>query len=300
MTIIGYKIVLHELILYSDRAEMEKEILPIPSDGNEKEEEKQRQPVLVVAVTEENIPKKPLKFPRSDFYSVQVLLPDKDYSENIIHFGDVRGKGAGHHLVKALTKRLFEDKSWLTAYNESHLFHRSYDYLPDVYDFSLYKGEVRDVNYIKRDIAIRVVSDAIAETFEDTPLGEKIKRVEEAISKFLVTEYSKATSEKEARLYVPGQQMSEKMEGEKDYAITFSPLFDLDSDSLKGDISFNLNIYYYGTIADTVYGLKSRELNLNMTNEELNKYVGVDFGLFCTYSDSENELTGQMKVSLSF
>lgn len=235
-----------------------------------------------------------------DLYTVWNLLPDRDYSEKLIHFGDVRGRGAGSHLIRALSKKLFENKAWLTTYNESHLFYRSYDYLPDVYDFSIYKGEVRDINYIRRDIAIRTVSEALAETFEKTPLGEKVKRIEEDISRFFITEYSKSRNEKEARLYLPGRSVSEKIKGEKEYSVMFSPLFDIDSESLDGEISFDLSAYYHSTLAKMIYNTDTRELTLDVTNDSLNKYMGIEFGFSSAYYEPEQEISGQLKISYEF
>lgn len=206
--------------------------------------------------------------------SAESLFED---SERMLYFGRRDSKGIGYSFVESMTTKLLEDRQWFSHYQEQEEWENCNP--GEMADFAFYKGKIMRVRDIKREIAMKTVSGAAADTFEQTPLGSKIKKIEDKVSRYLTMEYSKSATRETASLYLPGELTPERMNEEKEYAVSMSALFYADPDTLNGDISFEVKAQYFGTKASTLLDLGKRQVSLDIGNTTLNESIGFMLGL---------------------
>ena len=177
-----------------------------------------------------------------------------------------QSKGLGFHFIEAMTLKLIENRFWITAVQASD-FYVELDYLPVISGFAVYRNKIKNIDYIKRDIAIRSVSGAVTTTIEQTPLGQRFKKIEKKVSSYLKVEYSKATSASKGHFYLPGDEVPAS--SPKDYAITFNSSLYTSADSLEGAFKFKLNMEYHRITMALLYDCGEHELNLSISNLNL-------------------------------
>lgn len=160
-------------------------------------------------------------------------------------------------------------------------------------------AELKEVENIKRDIAMSATWGAINDMFKQTPLGKSVVKAEQTIANYLVIEYSKGLSNEEAKFFLPGQVAVEKPEGKKAYRFTLSPVFYTDPNKLTGQFSIIFDFNWHNNLTKGIYDSGEREFTFNFENESLNNYLGKKVSL-CLIRNEFNESIGLLKVSMEF
>ncbi len=225
------------------------------------------------------------------FPMIHSMLEDST-PDNRIYLRGTENRGLGFLFIESLTAKLLENKPWLVQLNDQE---DNFGKHGSAERYAIYKGEVREEDYIRRDIVVQVLSSAVAETVEQTPFGVKFKQMGELIANYFKIEYSKDVSG-EAGLYLPGQ-VSEKGNG-KEYKIKLFTDFYADSDTLKGNFSVSLYTEYHDMLANSTYDAGDQELSIEISNRDLNEYLGMKLEL--DYINKPDERSGLLKVSLGF
>lgn len=227
-------------------------------------------------------------------------INEKGFEEGNIYFGRVNDRGIGYQFVEAMTIRLLENRHWVVRLNDSR-FYENEVYLPEASRFDIYDGEFRDYYTIRRNVAVDTVSSALSDTFEKTPVGSFLKELEQEITSMFTMEYSRIKGEKEARFYLPGRMTPEKMKKEKEYHVKLSSLFYLDSDTINGEFSIEMDAGYKSFQLLSLYDIGKKELTISMTDTSLCAFLGMDMDLQFTHTRSAPaETTGIVRISLSF
>ncbi len=226
------------------------------------------------------------------------VIPTQDYSERTITFGRMEGYGLGHQFFEILSDRMFENKSAITSIDEANLYWDK-GYLTEKDHFMLYNDDVEDLYFVKRDIAMRTISGALAETFEKTPLGKKVKHYEEKVSRYFSVEFSKGVDEEAATFYMPGELTRERAGQKKEYAVTLTTVFHADVDSVEGNFSTELSAQYHETVAFAEYDFGNQDFECTVQNNIINSFLGVDVGL-SFISNNDHDAAGLLKFSKAF
>jgi hypothetical protein len=125
---------------------------------------------------------------------------------------------------------------------------------------------------------------------ENTEFGEKIKRIEKAVSDFIKFEYFKSFSEEEDL-----ESEKEDEAGEKGYGVSFSPKLDtVSSDSLGVKADFT----YADTIVHTEYELLDDMMAIEFSNRSLNRRLDATASFGMAESDSETSFV--FKLNFEF
>lgn len=184
------------------------------------------------------------------------------------YFGRLNGK-----LVK-------EGLQYVNFYGDEH------DYLPEGSRVALYNGQLRDIEFIKRSIVVNSAWGSAVDVVGSTELGRQIKHFERKVLNFLFMEYSRSMVDNSAEFYW-SKDNSAKDEI-KEYEMTFSPFVRPDNDTLDLDLSFNFGLKYYTLSTMSSYFVFEERKELLVTDEWLNKLIGINTGYFYTgYSNGE-------------
>ncbi|MBF0227317.1 MAG: hypothetical protein HQK76_17870 [Desulfobacterales bacterium] len=236
-----------------------------------------------------------------NYASTLLFLSDAGYSKyNFATKGiNEEGRGMGYLFVKSLNIRLFNNRNWLTYANESLLNWNTDSLLVDINEFGMYDNAITDVEYIKRDLAIRATWSAFGEAFENTPIGHNVKRWEKEITRYFLAQYSKSKSDAHAKLYLPGQIPVEKLTEKKEYYISMSTFFDTDANSLRRDFFIKVLAGYYDTNSNSSYDFGKKELIINLNNKKLDYLLNINTILSYKYTTDGISIV-RLIVSFSF
>jgi hypothetical protein len=201
--------------------------------------------------------------------------------------------------IEFLSRKLLKDKLWLKVIDDPVKYLNKEPLLYNSKYSSIYKGEIKDTDYAKKDVIARSVWSSLGEVFNLTPLGKKLKKIEQTISNYFKMEYSKGTLDDKGSFYLPGQLTIDKINEEKDYRVSLGSFFYTNADSFDGEFSLELNIDYYSMEANTSYNFGNDSFILEMQNEDLNFIMGMNIGFAFSY-DEEHEASSFVNFSFEF
>ncbi len=197
-----------------------------------------------------------------------------------------RERSITNTFFESLTQELVENKDLLVCYDES-----GYITAPESGKnyFDIYGYEMRERSFIWNDIIARSLAHSLGEAFNQTPVGMEIKRLEDEVSRYFVTEYSKRESDKKATFYLPGEMSVEEMNAKKQFRISFSSSVYAEASSLKEDLSLEVEANFPNTEIYVFYNILRRGFGFNLKTERLKPYLGTDFSFFSTHYEDEDE-----------
>jgi hypothetical protein len=217
-----------------------------------------------------------------------------DIDDGSIYFGKMKDKGVGYRFVESLSADMLKNRILLKHADEcdnEQSFEKN--------RFDIYDDEMMEIDSIRHDIAVEAISNATADTFEKTPIGKRVRELEDIVTSFFKIEYSKGITDKSGQLYLPGQVKKNPSEEEKDYNFTLSSFMYTDSDSFKGNFTAEMAIDYYTTEASLYYDFGKDKFAMSLTNEKINEKIGMDLGLMLI-DEKEGETRGLIKLSMNF
>jgi len=202
----------------------------------------------------------------------------------------------GSFFLQSLDQRLLKNSSMRLYRDERINYSENNIFLYDKYHFGLYKGEIRDNDYIKRDIAMRAVWSAFGDIISETPLGQKLNEIEARLANYLTVEFSKSLSGEKNELLLPGQVSLEKLKAIKEYYISLRSFFYTDPDSLKGNFTFELKTGYHSTRANTIYDSGKNKLTVKLLDDDINSYLDMETNIIFNH---EHKAETQWLLALS-
>jgi hypothetical protein len=234
-----------------------------------------------------------------EFYAIRSIDHDlesltSDIEDGTIYFGKIKDKGVGYHFIESLSADVLKNRILLKHADECD---NEISYERNRFD--LYDDEMKEIDSIRHEIAVEAISNATADTFEKTPLGKRVKELEDIITSFFKIEYSKGITDKTAKLYLPGQMRKDQLDEEKEYNFTLSSFMYTDADSLKGNFTAEMAINYYTTEASLYYDFGKDKFAMNLTNGKINDMLGMDIGLMLI-DEKNGETRGLVKLTMNF
>lgn len=218
-------------------------------------------------------------------------------SDRSVEFNDSETQGIWRNFIQAMGKKLTENRQWITMLRDAERMSGTDDWQRN--QMALYKGEMRELAYIERDITANAISAAMADTFEKTPVGRTVKSIERAVIRYMTMEYRKTVHDESGRLYLPGEKLPEATRSETDYGVSLSALIHVDADSLSGDLAMKLVGTFHGTVANLMYDVSGGEASLTLESRELDEWLGSKAGLGFVYNE-DDELIGLVTFSFDF
>ncbi|MBT3311667.1 MAG: hypothetical protein HN379_06705 [Desulfobacteraceae bacterium] len=201
--------------------------------------------------------------------------------------------------IEFLSRKLLKDKLWLKVNDDPVKYINKEPLLYNKKHYLIYKGEIKDTDYAKKDVIARSVWSSIGEVFNLTPVGKKLKKIEQTVSKYFKMEYSKGALDEEGSFFLPGQLTMDKINEKKDYRVSLGSFFYTNPDSFDGEFSLELDIDYYSMEANTSYDFGNNSFIFEMQNEDLNFIIGMNIGFAFSY-DEESETSSFLNFSFEF
>ncbi len=220
------------------------------------------------------------------------LLTNNKHHKNLILILDAHKETQGfeYQFVESFLNKILNDYDWqfIASISGSQYYDE-----PQMY-------ETEDINYIKRNIVFRAACSTFNDIFKQSPLGKKIIKIEQKISRNLTIEYSKGVSTDKASFYLPGQLSSKTIRKEKSYKVSLSPIFNMDTNSLSVHSAIKFGSVFNDTLTEAVYDFRDQELDCSIGSRELNDYIGAKLSLGFIYEKYNATSSMIMKLSKDF
>ncbi len=216
------------------------------------------------------------------------------HSDRGTRLSDTDQKGIISDFLQSMSRELMENKGWITLLRDAERMDASDGWRRD--HFALYKGEMRDLDYIERDVAVNAISGALMDTVENTPVGTELKRIEEIIRRYMSMKYSKSIYEDEAVFHLPGQKPPDLRPEETEYGVSLSVLVHVDPDSFYLDFGIKMAANWRETVVNGLYDMRNGEASLMLESRPLNKYLDARAALGLIYDPQEDEEESEFAV----
>ncbi len=239
-----------------------------------------------------------LSFIPNDWNNTNKIIFFRKLDENEQKIGSLFDR-LGSFFLQSLDQRLLKNSSMRLYRDERINYSENNIFLYDKYHFGLYKGEIRDNDYIKRDIAMRAVWSAFGDIMSETPLGQKLNNIEARLSNYFTVELSKSLSEGKNELLLPGQVSFAKSKEVKEYYISLCSFFYTDPDSLEGNFTFELKTGYYSTRANSIYDSGKKKLTVKLFDDDLNSYLDMETNIIFNH-EHKTETQWLLALSVTF
>jgi len=214
----------------------------------------------------------------------------------------IETQGFEYQFVESFLNKISNDYDWQFIASISGSQYYDEPQMYETEQFAIFNGELKDINYIKRNIVFRAACSTFNDIFEQSLLGKKIIKIEQKISRNLTIEYIKGVSTDKASFYLPGQLPSKTIREEKSYKVSLSPIFYMDTNSLSvhSAIKFKFDSVFHDTLTEAVYDFRDQELACSIGSRELNDYIGAKLSLGFIYEKYNATSSMIMKLSKDF
>ncbi len=209
-------------------------------------------------------------------------------------------EGFEYQFVESLLNKISNDYDWQFIASISGSQYYDEPQMYETEQFAIFNGELEDINYIKRNIVFRAACSTFNDIFKQSPLGKKIIKIEQKISRNLTIEYSKGVSTDKASFYLPGQLSSKTIRVKKSYKISLSPIFYMDTNSLNVHSAIKFGWVFRDTRTEAVYDFSDQELACDIGSMELNEYLGAKLSLGFFYEKYDANSGMIMEFSKDF
>lgn len=233
--------------------------------------------------------------------AIRDLLSDNTPGNNAIYFGggSHSNKGLAHQFMEQLTYNIVKDIPSIDDITPANPYEGKECLLSEIYQYSMFEGEIRENNYIKRRLAAGAAIDSTMIFLEKTEVYHSLKHLEQTLSKYLIIEMGKMAASEKAMIYLPGERPTTKEKEKMLYNVSLSTLFYSSTDTFKGYYSMVLNCRYLETQTSTLYDFGKQELKFRVKNASLDRYLASNID-FTVIHDNENVDTFILRMLFNY
>ena len=233
--------------------------------------------------------------------AIRDLLSDNMPGNNTIYFGGGNQiqKSLAHQFMEQLTYNIVKDIPSIEDITPNNPYEGKDSSLSEIYQYSMFEGEIRENNYIKKRLAAGAAIDSAMIFLEKTEALHFLRHVEQTLAKYCVIELGKTAANEKAMIYLPGERPTSKEKEKMLYNISLSTLFYSSTDTFKGYYSMALNCRYLGTQTSTLYDFGKQELKFRVKNASLDKYLASNID-FTVIHDNENVDTFILRMLFNY
>jgi hypothetical protein len=172
-----------------------------------------------------------------------------------------------------------------------------------VSEFAWHDGDFREVEEVRRDLVVNLVSGAAADTLEKTAPGRWVRALEAVVDRYSRVSYRRAKGAEAGHFLLPGQIGPKDAAAEDPVAVTASARLHLDSGDLTPEATFTVLADYFGYRCRFLMNPTQGEAGLFFASETLERLFGLRTGLGLSYDREAEEgetLAGVVRISGDF
>lgn len=172
-----------------------------------------------------------------------------------------------------------------------------------VSEFTWHDGDFREVEEVRRDLVVNLVSGAAADTFEKTAPGRWVRALEAAVDRYSRVSYRRAEGADSGHFLFPGQAGPENPGAKEPVAVTASARLHLDSGDLAPEATVTVLADYFDYRCRFLMNPMQGEAGLFFASETLERRFGLRTGLGLSFDRAADEgetLAGVVRISGDF
>lgn len=223
-----------------------------------------------------------------DFFLPRLSFPKSNQSESITD-----------RFIRLFTEKVMQDNSINDVTYDSIFMLKYVDpfFLENDY---FYQMEMEKTRSIRNKIALQAAWDALGSIFNQTDIGQKVAKIEQKFSQYLVFEFSKNKDTGIANMHLPGDiKTAKKKETQNEYRFSLAPIFFTGSESLMGHVSIEIGLDYYATKSISAYNIDEKEYSFNIENNNINALLGLNISAAILHK-ADSYTKGLVKISVTF